>query len=454
MTAIRAAAWLAAALLVAAPPAHAEVIAPPAHAEVIAPPAHADDDTLLGDAGGLRPALAARGVTVSLSLATEAWSGLAGGLRRGTRLGGMALAGIAVDTEQAGLWAGGQLFVSLVASFGRFPGAELVGGLQSPTSTEAPRGALLYEAWYEHRAGPVALRLGQLRADAEFLTSTYDAGAAPSGAGTLFANASFGFPGLYGLAMPGGGPAYPLATPGIRLKLAPDAPVRLLAAVFNGTPRRSAFGLRGGALAMVEAQYLSNQAAGLPGMYRLGAWFHTQAAADPRIDSAGRSLADPLSTGAPRRHAGNWGVYVMADRMLLQTGASALHGIGVSARLLASPGQRNPADLQANLAVTWKGALPGRDDDTLGLGVTFLRMGPSLRGLDRDTAAFSGGFTPLRGNETVMEATYQVALAGWWQVQPSLQYILRPGAGLADPNRPGRTLRDAWVLGLRSTVAF
>ena len=54
----------------------------------------------------------------------------------------------------------------------------------------------------------------------------------------------------------------------------------------------------------------------------------------------------------------------------------------------------------------------------------------------------------------MLEATYQIALAGWWQLQPSLQYVARPGAGIADPNRPGRTLRDAWVFGLRSTIAF
>ncbi len=434
----------------------------------LAAPARADDskekgfwerETLLGEAGGLRPALAAKGVTVSLSLTGESWSGLSGGLRRGTRTGGMGLASVALDTEKAGLWEGGKLFISGVGTFGRFPGSALVGGIQSPSSNEATRGALLYEAWYDQSFADkkVSLRLGQIRADTEFLTSTYGESEDWGGAGMLFTNSGFGFPGIYGLALPSGGPAYPLATPGARLKLAPDDAWRIQLALFNGTPTRSAFGFRGGALAMAEVQYHRNQGENdkaLPGAYRLGTWFHNQRFADLYTDTAGRSLAHPLSTGLPHRRAGNWGAYVMADQLLFQTGEERTQSIGASARLMAAPGDRNVADLQATFALTWKGAIPGRDDDTAGLGVTFLRVGSAARAIDRDTQAFSGSFTPLRGNETVLEATYQIALASWWQLQPSLQYVARPGAGIVDPNRPGRTLRDAWVFGLRSTIAF
>jgi len=416
-------------------------------------------ETLMGEAAGIRPALAAHGITLSRQLTSEVWGGLAGGLRRGARQGGFVLGSVSLDTGKAGWWQGGQFFVSGLTTYGRFPGAELAGSLQSPTSSEAPRGGVVYETWFDQSFAErrVSLRLGKLRADAEFLTSTYGEDPDFGGAGTLFANASFGFPGIYGLALPGGGPAYPLATPGARLKLAPDDSWRLLVGAFNGTPSRALFAVRGGMLVMTEAQYLVNQGEndrGLPGAYRLGALYHNQGAADLRRDTAGRSLADPLSTGVARRHRGNWGVYLMADQLLWQTGEERAQGIGLSARLLAAPGDRNAADLQANLAVTWKGALPGRDDDTLGLGLTLLRHGSAARGIDRDAAAFGGGTTPLRGNETVVEATYQIAVAGWWQVQPSMQYINRPGGGVADPFRPGRSLRDAWIVGLRSVVTF
>ena len=45
----------------------------------------------------LRPALAAKGITVSLQLTSEVWGGLSGGLRRGLRQGGFALGSIAIS---------------------------------------------------------------------------------------------------------------------------------------------------------------------------------------------------------------------------------------------------------------------------------------------------------------------------------------------------------------------
>jgi len=40
----------------------------------------------------------------------------------------------------------------------------------------------------------------------------------------------------------------------------------------------------------------------------------------------------------------------------------------------------------------------------------------------------------VHGAKTVIEATYLHEIAPWWQVQPDLQYVIRPGAGC--PTRP------------------
>ena len=39
-------------------------------------------------------------------------------------------------------------------------------------------------------------------------------------------------------------------------------------------------------------------------------------------------------------------------------------------------------------------------------------------------------------------------------VQPDLQYVFNPGGGLPDPNRPGRRIGGAAILGLRTVVTF
>ena len=53
-------------------------------------------------------------------------------------------------------------------------------------------------------------------------------------------------------------------------------------------------------------------------------------------------------------------------------------------------------------------------------------------------------------------AVYQYQIRDGWTAQPNLQYIIRPGGGATDPvgPQPGRALRNATVLGLRTTLKF
>jgi porin len=55
----------------------------------------------------------------------------------------------------------------------------------------------------------------------------------------------------------------------------------------------------------------------------------------------------------------------------------------------------------------------------------------------------------VRDAETVIELTYQLALAPWWSVQPDVQYILGP-----TPQASRRPIQDAVVLGMRTSVRF
>ena len=73
----------------------------------------------------------------------------------------------------------------------------------------------------------VGVRFGQLAADTEFNTSSYAA---------QFINGTFGWPAIFSTNLPSGGPAYPFATPGVRIKLDPDKSTSLLLGVFNGDP--------------------------------------------------------------------------------------------------------------------------------------------------------------------------------------------------------------------------
>jgi porin len=63
---------------------------------------------------------------------------------------------------------------------------------------------------------------------------------------------------------------------------------------------------------------------------------------------------------------------------------------------------------------------------------------------------------PIRDFEAVFELTYQYQLAKNWTLQPDVQYIVHPGANVADPQvRTGvAPIPNAAVVGLRTILKF
>ena len=181
---------------------------------------------------------------------------------------------------------------------------------------EARPATRLFEAWVEQQLsqGFAAIRVGQLSADTEFFISDLAA---------LYMDGTFGWPDIMTADLPsGGGPNYPLATPGVRLKLTPNDQTTLLAALFNGDPSGAGFTglqqvkdpsginfrLKDPPFLIGEAQFRYNQAAdsaGLAGTIKLGVWHHFENFSDQRIGANGLLLADPLSGGNALVHGGN-----------------------------------------------------------------------------------------------------------------------------------------------------
>jgi len=121
---------------------------------------------------------------------------------------------------------------------------------------------------------------------------------------------------------------------------------------------------------------------------------------------------------------------------------------------MGAPGDRNLVNFYLDAGLTYKGAINGRDSDTVGLGVAYARISDTASKLDSDTARFTGGLYPIRRHETVLELTYQAQLTPWWQLQPAAQYVFNLNGGVPNPQSPAKRLGDAAVFGLRTTVTF
>lgn len=427
--------------------------------------------TFLGDMGGLRSRLAQDGVTFNLQEISEGLGNVTGGIRTGAAYDGLTIMSLGVDTDKAFHWPGGTLFASALQIHGRNLSAENLGVLQTISGIEAEDTTRLWELWYEQAfdGGRADIRIGQQSLDQEFTLTQY---------GSLYLNAAMGWPALPAADLYAGGPVYPLSSLGVRLRAHISPALTLLAGVFDDNPpggpfnddsqlrdgeaSGTRFNLNTGALWIAELQYAANASpakdcdsiiCGLPGTYKLGAWYDTADFPDRHFDMLGLSLANPLSNAIARNDRGNFSVYGVADQMLWRE-VGGPRSIGVFVRAMAAPSDRNLIDFSLNAGLNVKAPFPGRENDTFGIGYDFAHVSNAARALDRDIGFFTGTAYPVRSAEHIIEVTYQYQVAPWWILQPDFQYVINPGGGIPNPDNTTRQIANEAIFGLRTTVTF
>jgi porin len=148
----------------------------------------------------------------------------------------------------------------------------------------------------------------------------------------------------------------------------------------------------------------------LPGTWRVGAW----------LDTSDWQEITVAPVGGVFDH--NYGFWFCGDQMLWKEeyGTDDEQGVGVFCELGWAPGDRNFVDEYYGAGVVYRGLLPGRDADTLGLGVANVRFGRQT--FDRDGLDY----------ETVVEVFYKAQLTEFIVVQPDVQYIANPGGAGRD----------------------
>ncbi len=459
-----------------APPA-AQVATPPGAAptpDTVAPFGFLSpswqNQNLLGDMWGLRPALAKYGVTLTILENVEVFGNLSGGVQQRFDADGLTTVTLQMDTEKAFGLKGGTLNVSGLQYWGGELSANNLLVLQTLTDIEAPVGVRLWELWYQQKFGDkFDVKIGEQSLDEEFII-------APSG-NSLFLNAASGWPGLPSVNLPGGGPAYPLAGLGVRGRAQVTDSVTMLAGVFNGspipwdspnTPRSNpngvSFPLNTGALAIAELQYAYGSSASgkanadgpLPGVYKIGAWYDSYKFDDQQYDNMGVPLASPLSNGIPATPHGDFSLYGVVDQMIWRSKDDTNRSLNVFVRPMFTPYQdRNLVSASINAGFALKAPLPTRDNDGCGVEMGTIWASSAASGFDRQMQFFQPSiYTPIRSSETFIEATYQFQALPSWQIQPDVQYFINPGLGIANPNDPMQRIKNELVIGLRTNINF
>ena len=418
-----------------------------------------DRTTLLGDAGAIRPGLAARGVTVGLQTVFEVFGNPIGGIKRGASGEGLTLLTVSVDTAKAMGLPGGTIFASGLWTYGGNYAQGYLGSLQTNSNNYGLPSVRLWELYYQQSflGGRGDVKIGQQSVDQDFMVSQ---------ASLLFLNPSTGWPAIPSIDMYGGSPVFPLASLGVRARAQATDKVTLLAGVYDDNPPGGPFfndpqilgserygvrfNLGTGALMLGEVQYAfsaapsGSGAKALPGAYKLGAWLDTAKFPDP---AAGTGPG-----GTQRYHWHDYSVYAVADQTVLSSaGATALT---LFTRPMVAPSDRNLVDFSIDSGFTVTAPFPGRRADSFGMALDIANVSNRANFQASGSAPFAGVYRPLRGAETMLEVTYQAQIRPWFTVQPDLLYVWMPSGGIANPLVPGVRIGNELVLGVRTTITF
>jgi porin len=383
-----------------------------------------------------------RGFSFPIVYTTNVFGNVAGGVSRGAVWEELFKAGVVVDLGKAVGWPGASAAVNLLYPHGSSLTREHVHDLNTLSNIDSYDSVRLYDAWFqqEFAGGKLSMRIGQLLADAEFFASDY---------GALFINSSFGAIPLVSQNLTP--PIFPVAAPGLRLRVSPTDSFYIQAAVFSGDvgdPARNnkhnlrlSFRGEDGALVFGEIGYKFNarEAVSAPSPKE------TPAAATRTTLSGSYTISGYLNSKEfpnNRRsaaHDGNYAVYFIADQELWHPGNAADRGLSIFARIGAAPEDRNTVSFYADAGFNYKGIVAGREEDVFGIGFSYTQLSSDLRDATTDK--------PLESHdEEVMELTYEAVLNEHVSLQPDIQFIFNPGAV--------KRVTTAIVGGLRLTVKF
>ncbi len=165
------------------------------------------------------------------------------------------------------------------------------------------------------------------------------------------------------------------------------------------------------------------------GFYSLTGMYSTKEGADFS------QLVVPPGTEIGTRD-GSWLLGASFQQYLHQDPANPARGWGVFGEFNVTDGNPNPMDWSASLGVAGNDLIPGRPDDSFGLGVFHVATSDALK--DELAPYFD------LEDETGVEMFYTAAIRPWFHVTLDLQYV-DPAPGIA---------KDGVFVGLGSSLRF
>jgi len=143
---------------------------------------------------------------------------------------------------------------------------------------------------------------------------------------------------------------------------------------------------------------------------------------------------------------GTWCVYYNFDQYIYQAEPGSDRGFGVFGRLGASDGNPNPVHYFLSVGIGGKGLVPGRPNDTFGIGYYYMDVTSPTLGVANIQRSYLG-------DEQGFEAYYNIHLTPWLQLSPDIQ-VISPSQQEALVGGRRESVDTAVVLGFRLNMVF
>lgn len=396
--------------------------------------------TFTGDWGGVRNDLAAKGVTVDLSLTQVGQDVAGGGKETGWEYGGRGNLTLAVDTQKLGLWPGGFFSAEFEGNFGNSVNAQtgalmLVNANQSyptPTGDNIAVPQVMFTQFLSHYFG---VYLGKID------TTSGDDNAFAHGKGdTQFMNFALTLNPALVLTVP-------YSTLGAGLVVLPTKDPKAATVNFGvlssvGEATTSGFdNLDSDSLTFTGEIRVRTGFFGLTGHQLIGGAYSNR-----NFTSLSQNLRFLVVNRTIEEVKESWAIYYNFDQFLYETKRGSEKGIGIFGRFGASDGDANPVHYFYSLGLGGKGIVPGRPRDSFGLGGYYIDVSnPTIT-----TVLGSRPFSFLR-DEYGLEAYYDAAITPWMHFTPDIQ-VVRPSQ--KQETRSRNEIDTAVVVGFRLRMIF
>ncbi len=377
---------------------------------------------LTGNWFGLRDALREQGIDPQGSIIIDWSHNCRGGLRtRSSTLRHLLDLNLTLDLDRLVGVPGGTFFVQFLHHHGPDSSTIDTGDFQVYSNIDADGRTELAQLWYRQDFfdGLLGVKFGKSEANDDFAFVDHGAAFIHSSPGVSPTVLEF--------------PTYPDTAVGVILFVNPTDFLYANVGLFDGALHEghltgehageTFFGQPADWFVIGELGVTWEFADGCVGRLGVGGWGHT----------------GDFTTFAGQNESGTAGWYLVLDQTLYceqpddETNAQ---GLGLFFQLAGADEEVAEVDLHCGIGVQYVGLLPSRDDDIVGVMVSYVHFSAPAR----QVAAFTQDY------EMAFELFYKLQLTPWLALQPDLQYIKNPGGN--------QLLRDAVVATLRIEATF